>query len=167
MDKIAIGKVRTSTGVRGYLKVLSFSGEVVHFKKLKGQLVEARLKSRMKNLKVEDVKMSGSNLTIKVEGIDNPEEAKKLSGWELFVEREKAAKLNKDEYYLVDLCKCSIVMDGKVIGDVKSVSENGVSDLLEVEFDGKVRLIPFLSQFIGKVDLKKETIELKEGWFLE
>ncbi|HAK44645.1 MAG TPA: 16S rRNA processing protein RimM [Spirochaeta sp.] len=167
MNKITIGKVRTSVGVRGYFKVLSFSGEVVHFKKLKGQAVEFRLNSRTKILAVEDVKMSGSNLTMKVEGIDNPEEAKKLSGWELFVEKNKAAKLKKDEYYLIDLCKCSIIMDGNVVGRVKGLSDNSVSDLLEVEVDGKVKLIPFMNQYIGEVNIKKGTIELKEGWLLE
>ena len=167
MDKIAIGKVRTSTGVRGYFKVLSFSGESVHFKKLKGQSIEFILQDRHKELSVEDVKMSGSNITMKVEGIDNPEDAKKLSGWELHVERKKAAKCRKDEFYLADLCQCSIILDGKVVADVKGVSDNGISDLLEIEVDGKTRLIPFLRQFIGEVSISNKTIELKDGWFLE
>ena len=167
MDKIAIGKVRTSTGVRGYFKVLSFSGEFDHFKKLKGQFIEFRFKGRQKDYSVEDIRMSGSNLTVKVEGIDTPEDAKKLSGWEIFVEKKKAAKLKKDEYYLADLCKCSLVYNGEIIAAVKGISDNGISDLLEIEIDGRVRLIPFLNQYVGDVNIKKGTIELKEGWLLE
>lgn len=167
MNKIAIGKVRTSTGVRGYFKVLSFSGEYVHFKDLKGHEVEIRHNSRVKNLSIEDVKMSGSNLTMKAVGIDSPEDARKLSGWEFYVERDKAASLKDGEYYLVDLCECSLVLNGKIIGKVKGVSDNGVSDLIEVEFDGKTRLIPLMEQYVGDVDLEAGTIELKEGWLLE
>ncbi|MDC7225828.1 MAG: ribosome maturation factor RimM [Spirochaetales bacterium] len=167
MNKLAIGKVRTSVGVRGYFKVLSFSGEAAHFKKLKGQVVEIRLNSRTRHLAVEDVKMSGSNITMKVAGIDSPEEAKKLSGWELFVERNKAAELKKDEFYLADLCKCKLVFNGETVGNVKGVSGNAVSDLLEVDLDGKIRLIPFLNRYIGDVDIKNGTIELLEGWLLE
>ncbi len=167
MDKIAIGKVRTSTGVRGYFKVLSFSGEADHFKKLKGQNVEIRLNGRTKSLTIEDVRMSGMNLTIKAAGIDNPEDAKKLTGWEFYVERNRAVKLEKGEYYLADLCRCSLVMDGEIIGKIKGVSSNGISDMLEVEVEDKTRLIPFMEIYVGKVDLKNLTVELKEGWLLE
>ncbi len=167
MDKIAIGKIRTSTGISGYFKVLSFSGEVVHFKKLKGQSIEIRLKSRIKELQIEDVKMSGSNITMKAAGIDTPEDAKKMSGWDIYVVRENASACSEDEYYLADLCRCSLLLDGQIVGQVKAVSSNGVSDLLEVDVDGKTRLIPFLNQFVGRVDLEAETVELKEGWLLE
>lgn len=167
MNEIAIGKIRTSTGVRGYFKVLSFSGEFVHFNKLKGHDVEIRKNGRSKTLSIEDVRMSGSSLTIKAKGIDSPEEAKKLAGWEFYVERKKAAVLGKGEFYLIDLYKCSLVMDGKHIAEVKGISDNGVSDLIEVEFEGKTRLIPFMDQFVGDVDIEAGTIELKEGWLLE
>ena len=167
MNEIAIGKVRTSTGVHGYFKVHSFSGEVAHFKKLKGHCVEIRDNGRGKTLSIEDVRMSGSSLTLKAVGIDSPEEAKKLVGWEFYVEREKAAVLGQGEFYLIDLCKCNLVMDGNIIAKVKGVSDNGVSDLLEIEVDGKTKLIPFLEQFVGDVDLEAGTIELKEGWLLE
>lgn len=167
MDKLAIGKIRTSTGVHGYFKVLSFSGEVLHFKKLKGQPVEIRLNSRSRSLLFEDVRMSGSNLTIKAEGINTPEEAKKLSGWEIFVERENAAKLNEDEFYLADLCKCKLIFEGEEVGIIKSVSDNGISDMLEVVVDGKVKIIPFMKRFIGNVDVNKGIVVLTEGWLLE
>jgi len=167
MNEIAIGKIRTSTGVQGYFKVHSFSGEVAHFKKLKGQSVALRQNGREKNLLIEDVRMSGSSLTLKAVGIDSPEEAKKLTGWEFYVERKEAAVLGEGEFYLIDLCKCSLVMNGTLIGKVKGVSDNGVSDLIEVEFEGKTRLIPFLEQFVGDVDLEAGTIELKESWLLE
>jgi 16S rRNA processing protein RimM len=167
MDKIAIGKVRTSTGVRGYFKVLSFSGESDHFKKLKGQTVEIRLNGKTRFLVIEDVRMNGMNLTIKASGIDNPEDAKKLSGWEFYVERDKAVKLDKGEYYLADLCRCSLVMDSEIIGKIKGVSSNGISDMLEVEVNEKTRLIPFMEIYVGNVDLENLTVELKEGWLLE
>jgi 16S rRNA processing protein RimM len=167
MDKIAIGKVRTSVGVQGYLKLLSFSGEIAHFKKLIGQSVEIRHKGRKKNLTVEDVKMSGASPIMKVAGIDSPEEAKKLSGWELYVEREKAAALGEDEYYLLDLCKCSLVMDGKPLGEIKSVLNNGVTDLLEVQLEDRIIMVPFTERFVGDVDLDSGTVELTEAWLLE
>lgn len=168
MNKITIGKVRTSVGVRGYFKVLSFSGESKHFKKLEGQDIELSLGSKTRICTVEDVRMSGSNLTMKVEGIDSPEDAKKLSGWEINTDRSKAAGLKSGEYYNIDLIGCKLVTgDGREVGKVIRISDNSVSDILEVETDEGVRLIPFMDRYVGKVDIADRTIELIEEWLLQ
>jgi 16S rRNA processing protein RimM len=167
MAAVAIGKIRTSVGVRGFFKVLSFSGEVEHFKRLKEHQVELRYNEKIRFIKIEDVCMSGAVLTLKAEGIDSPEEAKKLSGWELYVDREKASPLGENEYYQADLCGCSLVLNGNTVGKITAVRENAVSELLEVEVDGKTRLIPFMERYVGDIDLELQTIELKEDWLLE
>ncbi len=168
MNKITIGKVRTSVGVRGYFKVLSFSGESKHFKKLKGQDIELSLESKTHCYVVEDVRMSGSNLTMKVEAVSCPEDAKKLSGWEINTDRSKAAGLKNGEYYNIDLVGCKLVtVDGQDVGKVIRISDNSVSDILEVETDEGVRLIPFMDRYVGKVDIAAGTIELIEEWLLQ
>lgn len=168
MNKITIGKVRTSVGVSGYFKVLSFSGEVNHFKKLKEYELEFSLNGKSRFYTVEDVKMSGSNLTMKVTGINSPEEAKKLSGAEILTERAKASSLKKGEFYNIDLCGCKIVIgDGHEVGTVKRVSENSLSDLLEVDTENGLRMIPFMERYVGEVDIEAGTIELKEEWLLQ
>ncbi|MDC7126819.1 MAG: ribosome maturation factor RimM [Spirochaetales bacterium] len=167
MEKLAIGKIRTSTGVKGFFKVLSFSGETNHFKKLKGTSVEIKNGSKTKYLKVDDVRISGSTPVMKVAGIDSPEEARKYSGWEILVERSLGAALGSNEFYLADLCKCKLVMNNQEIGEIKGVCDNGVSDMLEVVYNGKTVMIPFLDQFVGKVDLDAQTVELKEDWLLK
>jgi len=167
MSKITIGKVRTSVGVHGYFKVLSYSGEIAHFKKLKGHEVEFVLNGKSRLLTVEDIRMSGSNLTIKVTGIDGPEDARKLSGWEMITERSKAAALKKGEFYNTDLIGCKLVnLEKQAVGTIKSIFDNSVSDLLEVETDEGTKLIPFMDRYIGRVDIESGTIELLEEWLL-
>lgn len=46
MDEIAIGKIRTSHGVKGFLKVLSFSGETEHFFDLKEFVLKKKRKDK-------------------------------------------------------------------------------------------------------------------------
>ncbi|MBI9105483.1 MAG: 16S rRNA processing protein RimM [Spirochaetales bacterium] len=168
MAKITIGKVRTSVGVRGYFKVLSFSGEEQHFRKMIGRDLEFRLKEQSRFYSVEDIKMSGTNLTMKVTGIDSPEDARKLSGSEIITERVNASTLKNGEFYNVDLCGCKMVtLDGRTVGTVKSVCENAVADILEVETDDGIRLIPFKDMYIGNVDIKAGIIELIEEWLLQ
>ena len=167
MGRIAIGKVRTSVGVKGYFKVLSFSGETQHFKRLKGKEIDFQSGNRLEHFLIEDVRMSGSNLTMKVEGIETPEAAKKLSGWEIYVDRSSAASLAGNEYYLADLYGCRLVCSGKDAGMIIGICDNGLSDLLEVDTEKGTRLIPFMDIFVGKVDLEEGTVELREDWLLE
>ncbi|MCK5197610.1 MAG: 16S rRNA processing protein RimM, partial [Spirochaetales bacterium] len=58
MDEIAIGKIRTSHGVKGFLKVLSFSGETEHFLELKEFVLKKNGKTKV--LTVESIRASGS-----------------------------------------------------------------------------------------------------------
>ena len=179
-NNLAIGKIRTSFGVKGFVKVISFSGENDHFYDLEEVILQNN-KIREKK-KIEEVSLHGNDLIIKFEGIHTPEEAKKYINWEMWVPREKVCALGEGEYYLADLYGCTLIgtpeKGSLVYGKVKSViCDYGTSDLLEIETDeietskqgedkAKVFLIPFLNKFIGKVDLKNKTIELLEEWII-
>jgi len=165
MDKLVIGLVRTSHGVRGNMKVTSFSGEFKHFLSL--QEVVLRLKGREKSFVIESVTPMGDNILLKLEGIENPEDAKSFAGAEILVPREQAAPLKKGEFYQADLVGCQLVHQGKVLGDVKSMFQGGASDLLEVVTEEGTFFVPFQSHYIGDVDLDKKTIELTAPWLLQ
>jgi 16S rRNA processing protein RimM len=48
------------------------------------------------------------------------------------------------------------------------VCEGGASELLEVELsDGRTVLVPFVEEYIGRVDLTAHTVELLVDWVLE
>jgi len=175
---LAIGKVRTSFGVKGHVKILNFSGESGHFFKLE----EISLKYRERSVKktIENVSLHGSDIIIKFKGIDTPEDARKLIDWEIWVPREKACPLEEGEFYFSDLYGCTLIgtetaeQPAKIYGTVKSVlSESGSDDFLEIEsidFNEKNRkkvfLVPFKSEFLGKIDIEAGTIELLTEWII-
>ena len=143
MDYIAIGTVYGSHGVLGHLKVGSFSGEFAHFKVLRS--VQLRNRTDRRDFNVAEVRITGRNVLIKLDGIDSPEAAKAFSRWEVWVPRELAAPLGDGEYYTADLHGCLLVCEGDTVGTVVSVWDNGASDLLEVEKpDGSRIVVPFL-----------------------
>ena len=170
-DLIAIGFVRTAYGVKGDIKVSSYSGETGHFLRLK----EVFLKKGnvQKRFGVEKVQELNGDILLKLKTLDSPEAAKMYATWDIMVPREFASPLEEGEFYYCDLFGSVLIHDGSRIGVVKSVIDNGASALLEIECDadadGKRRtvLVPFLDQFIGDVDTEKKTIELKETWFFE
>jgi len=170
-DLIAIGFVKTSYGVKGDIKVSSYSGETEHFLKLREILL--RKKDVQKKFIVEHVSEKNGDILMKLSGLENPEAAKMYATWDVIVPREFASPLNEGEFYYCDLFDSVLFHEGHRMGVVKSVIDNGASALLEIECDadadGKRRtvLVPFLDRFIGQVDTGNKIIELKETWFFE
>ncbi len=165
MDDIAIGKIRTSHGVNGFVKILSFSGQTEHFLKLKEFVL--RKDGKEKVLAVESIKASGSTVYAKLKGIDSPEIGKTYSGWEIWVPEVFAASLNAGEYYIKDLNGCNIVNSGNVIGTIIGISENSINDLLEVKTENGIFIIPFKNEYIGEVNISLKSVELTALWLLE
>ena len=165
MDDIAIGKIRTSHGVNGFLKILSFSGQTDHFLKLKEFVLKKN--GKVKVLAVESIRASGSTVFAKLKGIDNPEIGKTYSGWEIWVPEKFAAVLAPGEYYLKDLNGCNLVNSGNILGKIVGISENSINDLLEIKADNGIFIIPFKNEYIGEVDIESGTVELTALWLLE
>jgi 16S rRNA processing protein RimM len=166
MDYIAIGTVYGSHGVQGHLKVGSFSGEFDHFRQLTSVQLRSRTESR--DFAITEVRVTGRNALVKLEGIDSPEAARGFSRWELWVPRAHACPLSEGEYYTADLHGCVLQCEGATVGTVVSVWDSGASDLLEIEKpDGSRIVVPFLEKFIGTVDTAARTIELLESWVIE
>ncbi len=165
-DLFAIGKIRTSHGLKGFVKVLSFSGEYKHFRSLKDVYLEKN--GNKKLYSVEKVEGSGSSTVLKLFDIDSPEVAKKLSNCEIWVDRKYVSNCSKNEFYYADLMGCSILFDGSCVGEIVGFIDNSADTLIEVKKEsGKVVLIPFNRHFIGKVDISKKFVELLDECVLD
>lgn len=164
MEKLAVGIVRTSHGVQGYVKVKSFSGETAHFSSMREVLLIKD--NREKVYRIEAVKTVHEGVLIKFEGVDSPEAGKLLSGSEIWVERNLSAPLEDGEFYAADVQGCRLIYQGEDVGIVKSIIENGATDLLEINVEGGTRIVPLTEQFIGTIDVQAKTIELKDDWVL-
>ncbi len=164
MEQITIGRIRTSHGVKGYLKVQSFSGTTEHFFALKNVVLKNGI--REKAFHIEDVKKNGSSVLFKLGGIDTPEAGRVYSGWEIWVDKKYAVPLEPGEFYIRDMIGCSLIFNSKEIGKVRGVLDTMASELLEVETVNGLVIIPFVNEFIGMVDVSAQTIELKDNRLL-
>jgi 16S rRNA processing protein RimM len=164
-ESLAVGIVRAVHGVRGEISVRSFSGNVSHLAGLREAM--ARKGTEEKRLSIERARPSSGSVLMKIQGIDSPEKARELIGYELWVSRRHAAPLDEGEYYEADLCRCRVFFGNEMIGAVRSIMDAGSSQLLEVTgADGKDRLIPFIDHFVGEVDVKNGRISLREDYII-
>ena len=193
-DKFVVGIVRGSHGITGEFKVESTSGEYEHFADMDEVTLTNGTVSRL--MKIESVSEGSNILYMKIEGINSPEEAAKFNRWEIVVPREKAHKLQKDEWYIEDLKGCSIWYketagdtapafdENSIVGTVTNVLEGGSGYLVEIllsescsflsddvkltrKGNPKTVYVPFKDEFIGKVDVDNRQMQLMHLWILE
>lgn len=182
MDELVVGMVRTSFGIHGGLKVESVSGETDHLLKLKavrlrrvgnastaqrarrGRIAET---AQSDEFRVTGVRRHGNLVVMNLEGIETPEDAQAWCGAEVLADRSAAAPKAPDEFYIADLTGCSLISDGRIVGTVRSVWDSGAASMLEVASRDGVYHVPFLSRFIGEVDVESRTIELIADWIME
>lgn len=164
---LATGIIRSPHGVKGFVKVFPYSGDTEHFYKLK--TVQVSKNDKTKTLEIECVREMGGELLVKFLGINSPEEARFISGWDILVPREQASKLENGEIYLADLDQMKLVYDNEEVGVVCSVMEGPQAYLLEVEAkDGKKHIVPFLRGiFVDDVDIQNGTMTLLKRELLQ
>ena len=160
---VAIGRISGTHGLRGDVKVESFSQEYSHFAALDRVLLRPGGAAgqangeggyREREVTVLGWKKSGGKAVLSLDGVDSAEKAARLCGMELWVPREYAAPLGEDEYYVTDLIGMSLRWGEEAIGRVAAVCEGGQSQLLEVDLGDRNVLVPLLDVYIGSVDLE-------------
>lgn len=153
-----VGIISSTHGVRGEVKVFPTTDDVKRFKKLKEVLLDTGKETL--TLEIEGVKFFKQFVILKFKGYDNIDDIVKYRGKSLFVTRENAVKLQKDEYFIADLIGLKVINeDGSFTGVLKDVMETGANDVYIVESqNGKEVLIPAIKDCILQVDFEKEQV---------
>lgn len=159
-------ELRFSTPGRRWLKQMVMGGESVQ----EIELEEGR-------------EHSGQNCWIlKFTGIDSAEEAKMLIGATLLVTEEDKPELEEGEFYTHDLNGMRVFMkeNGKLLGTVINVFNNGANDLLQISLDssfdvldkngkpkpeeieasGQLVLVPFVEAIVPDVDMNRREMHI-------
>lgn len=166
-DSFLLGKIGAPRGIRGDLRIQSYSGEYGHIFSQKS--LELRGEGHILRLKVARFQENPDISTIAFEGYPTPETARALVGLEIYAPREGGAPLGENEWYVADLIGIAVVSrEGQEYGKVISVVEGGPDPWLETLLgDGRKVLIPFRKEFVGEVDEKAGRLELIAPWLLD
>ncbi len=156
--RVEIGNIVNTHGIRGEVKVVPQTFNTARFSKLKQVYVERG--ERCQRMSIDTVRRSGNLVFIKFQGVDNPEQAALLKGWDITIDREEALPLPADTYYIFDLIGC-VCLDtqGNMLGKVTDVLETGAADVYVIKGDnGKEKLVPAVHEFIKDVNIGTKTI---------
>lgn len=164
-ELLQVGVISSTHGVRGEVKVFPTTDDINRFKKLKQVILDTGREKLV--LEVQGVKFFKQFAILKFKGIDNINDIEKYKGKSLFVDREHAVKLRKDEYFIADMIGMDVYTeDDKFFGVLKDIIETGANDVYNISSEeyGEV-LVPAIKQCILNVDIEngKMTIHLLEG----
>lgn len=157
-DLLQVGVISSTHGIRGEVKVFPTTDDNQRFKKLKQ--VKLDTGKELLDLEVENVKFFKQLVILKFKQFNNINDIEKYKGKSLFVTRENAVKLEKDEYFIADLIGSRVVSDtGKEIGYLKDVLQTGANDVYIIEDEQhKELLLPAIKECILQVDIEKQEI---------
>ena len=149
---ISVGKVSGIFGVRGWIKVYSYTETRENI--LTYSPWTLRKGKQSKQVEVIDGRRHGKTVVACLEGLNDRDEAAELSGWEILIHADQLPKARQGEYYWTDLIGLHVrTVAGIDLGTVDQMLETGANDVVVVQGE-RERLIPFLQgQTIVSIDL--------------
>ena len=165
MNYFRVGKILTTHGLKGDVKVQNFSDFDRFYK---GAELFIKHKNEYIPVTVNNSSDYGKGLLVSFVGLLDINLVEKYHSDELFIsEDDRVNELELDEYYHTDLIGKEVFnQHGKARGIVKEVKELPQCDYLFVNYNGKNYYIPFMKKFIISVSDKIVINEL-EGLFNE
>ena len=153
-SRLQVGVISTTHGLRGEVKVFPTTDDPARFKRLKTVILDAGREELM--LEVEGVRFFKQMVILKFKGLDDISQVEKYRGRSLYVTRENAVKLKKDEYFIADLVGMKVLdEDGGELGVLQEVIETGANDVYQIRMtDGRELLLPAIRQCVLEVDVE-------------
>lgn len=165
INELQVGVITQTHGIKGEVKIFPTTDDANRFKKLKEVTLDNG-KERL-TMELENVKFFKQYVIVKFKGYDSINAIEKYKGAKLFVPREKAVRLQKDEYFIADLIGMKVVTeDGADLGTVKDVLLTGANDVYVVERgDGSEALLPAIKECVLNVDMEQNsmTVHIMDG----
>lgn len=163
-DYLIVGKVVNTHGVRGEVKVLPITSDISRFDYL--SFISIKQGKEFKEYRVTSTRLHKGFILMFIKGIDTVEEAQKLKGIDLYVDRKHAIDLDEDEFFMVDIIGLEVYEGQRRLGEIKDILETGSNDVYIVSNkDKKDILIPALKDVVENIDLKEKRMQviLPEG----
>lgn len=162
MEYMKIGAIANTHGLRGTLKVKSFT-DFKEERYKKGNTLYIAFKNDYIPVTVSKMKTVKGLEFIDFKEYTHINEVEKFKGSELFINKEDIHEIDEeDAFYYNDLIGSEVYTDGP-IGIVTDIRVYPQGEYLVINTEEKKNvLVPFLKQFVKEVDTKGKIIYLSE-----
>lgn len=158
-DVFQVGVISTTHGIAGEVKVFPTTDDMNRFKKLKEVILDTGKETQL--LHIQQARFFKNMVIVKFKEFRSINDVERLRGKSLYVTRENAVKLQKDEYFIADMIGIRVVSDeGEDLGILQDVMQTGANDVYVVEKDGEELLIPAIKDCILSVNVEEGKMEV-------
>jgi len=153
-ERVEVGKITGVFGVRGWVKVFSYTEPRENILNYSPWLLSRGDKTR--EVQLLEGKRQGKTIVAHLQDVDDRDSAAGLCGWDIAVAHGQLPETREGEYYWADLVGLQVVtQNGVDLGRVDYLIATGANDVLVVKGD-RERLLPFLQgQTIISIDLQE------------
>ena len=163
---ICIGRIGSSVGLRGEVRVNLYSPDSDNLKEGKVLLLKHAGKPADRQIEAacRTIRLQKGKPVISIEGFSDRTAADSLRGMEVYIHAEDLEELPEGEHYVRDILGYKVIDmagggEGNEIGRLKDVIQNTAQSILDVETpEGKSVLIPAVDAFMKKIDDENEII---------
>ena len=162
VSMVTIGKIIATHGVRGEVKVASYSDVPGRFENLKQ--VQVEVSSGARTLAVLGSRRAAQGYLLHFVAITTPEAASPLIGGLLQIPEERLAPPSKDRYYEYQLVGMDVRSeDGRSLGVLTEVlTTNSNAVFVVKDSGGTEHLIPATRELVRSVDLDGQTMVVRQ-----
>jgi 16S rRNA processing protein RimM len=161
-DTVVIGKIGAPYGVKGWVKITTYTDEIEGVFNYSPWLLGAD----EKEYTVDHWRTHNKGVVVKLVGVETRDDAESIKNLDISIKAEQLPQLAEDEFYWRELVGMKVVTDkGYDLGVVKELFETGANDVMLVRanpndgFGQKERMLPFLfEQVVKQVDKQGRTI---------
>jgi 16S rRNA processing protein RimM len=156
-DLILVGRVAGAFGVRGEVRITSFTADPLALVDYKDLLRE----DGSVGLTVLGGRVAKGGVVVRTGEIETRDQAEAARGLKLYIRRDSLPPPeDEDEFYVADLVGLAVATaEGESLGRVKSVHDFGAGDLLEIEpAQGPSWWLPFTREAVPEVRMADRQI---------
>ena len=164
-ELIPIGKIIGTHGIKGLLKVYSYSGNIQSLQSAETVFLKSKDDS-IREYVIKSVSAHAGGFILALNEFSDINQVLTLTGSELCLKLSQLPPPGEDEYYWRDLLGIAVHTDqGVELGTIVDIFETGSSDIYVVRGDSKEYLIPAIADVIADIDIpgKRMTITPLEG----
>jgi 16S rRNA processing protein RimM len=158
-ELITVGKINGTHGIKGQLKVYSYSGNLESLGAARIIILRSPDGATLREFGVKGIKPHSAGFILGLKDFDNIDQVLPLVGSEVCLRRSQLPEPEDDEYYWCDLLGLRVVtVDGVELGTLADIFETGSNDVYVVRKDKQEYLIPAVASVISSVDLAGGTM---------
>ena len=149
-DLVQVGRVAGAFGVRGEVRITSFTGEPLALLDYKTLVRE----DGSPGLTLTSGRAAKGGVVVRAKEVETRDQAEALRGLKLYIPRDRLPEPEEDEFYVTDLIGLALqTPDGEALGTIRSVQDFGAGDLLEVQppEGGATWYLPFTREAVPEV----------------